>query len=187
MSFQFDHWEIHDLLRNKLATNKPQKPPNSPNKDENQLSLPSTCPNSRDNSLSSQQQIQKKKKQLQFSRVCSVILIPTKEEFKEAGCDLWYPKPSPATLRWDYLDTSDCTSKPVLYLSSERLDNCPTIIGLPPVIVLHMQSPEPKKSISNSISEQGLMHHDGYEECSEVDHSSIESSSSIDSLDSTML
>ena len=33
---------------------------------------------------------QKRKKKVQYSNVCTVVLIPTRKEFKEAGLDLWY-------------------------------------------------------------------------------------------------
>ncbi len=29
-------------------------------------------------------------KEVQYSNICYVILIPTRQEFKEAGLDLWY-------------------------------------------------------------------------------------------------
>lgn len=34
----------------------------------------------------------KKKKRVQYSNVCSVVLIPTRQEFKNAGLDLWYKR-----------------------------------------------------------------------------------------------
>lgn len=32
----------------------------------------------------------KQKKHVQYSNVCYIILIPTRQEFKAAGLDLWY-------------------------------------------------------------------------------------------------
>jgi len=35
-------------------------------------------------------ELPKKKKCVHYSRVCYVVLIPTRQEFKDAGLDLWY-------------------------------------------------------------------------------------------------
>mmetsp|Transcript_21234 Transcript_21234/g.29216 ORF Transcript_21234/g.29216 Transcript_21234/m.29216 type:complete len:115 (-) Transcript_21234:322-666(-) len=65
MSFQFDHWELNsdvfDRFKNDTA------------------SLSSTSSSSK-----------KPKKVVQYNEICSVVLIPSRFEYFNAGIDLWY-------------------------------------------------------------------------------------------------
>lgn len=67
------------------------------NKDELSFSSPPTSPTSRSPTMKPTSP----KKKVKYSNVCSVVLIPTRQEFKEAGLDLWYKRGEGMTGRWD--------------------------------------------------------------------------------------
>lgn len=56
----------------------------------------------------------KKKKKVQYSNVCSVVLIPTRQEFKNAGLDLWYK-------RGEYFNGYDDTEDQIEKFSENRI------------------------------------------------------------------
>lgn len=71
------YWEMDDIKSQENRTNK------SP------LSSPGRNPSSR-HSKQQPAVTEKKVKHVQYSNVCSVVLIPTRHEFRDAGLDLWY-------------------------------------------------------------------------------------------------
>jgi len=70
MSFQFDHWELNSDIFDGFKYNN----------DNNNASFSSVTSSS----------AKKSKKAVQYSDMCSVVLIPTRFEYFNAGIDLWY-------------------------------------------------------------------------------------------------
>lgn len=70
MSFQFDHWEIDDNNYPVIFSHRRRSLTKTPPLLERQLSL-------------------EKKKRVQFAEKCSVVLIPCRREYMEAGIGLW--------------------------------------------------------------------------------------------------
>lgn len=74
MSYQFDHWEIYDFLNDYNLFHK---------KREKEMNLAKNNDKSNDKNNS-------QKKNVRYSNRVSVILIPTNQEYIDAGIELWY-------------------------------------------------------------------------------------------------
>lgn len=75
MNFCFDHWELEETFTYK----------------EPQIRIPS-CSSSGSGSSSSSSSSSNSSKKVKYAKTCAVILIPSREEYFDAGINLWYDR-----------------------------------------------------------------------------------------------